>query len=126
MPVITLVYSSLLIALGLGSYFGLGRQSVTALIPAFFGIPVLICGLLALKEKLLKHAMHAAAMFGVIGILGTFSGLIKALRMIAGATVERPTAVIVQAIMAVLSMIFVGLCVNSFIQIRRARLTEGD
>ncbi len=54
---VTIGLGIVLLALGLGSYFGTGRTSVTALIPAFFGLPLLALGWLALKENVRKHAM---------------------------------------------------------------------
>ncbi|MCZ6835728.1 MAG: hypothetical protein O7G85_08140, partial [Planctomycetota bacterium] len=63
---LTIVFGSLLIALGLVVYFVLadpdeqGKVSVTALIPAFFGIPIALLGVVALKEKLRMHAIHGA------------------------------------------------------------------
>ena len=58
MAKITIGLGLVLIALGLGSYFGTGQASVTALIPAFFGLPLLLLGLVALKERMRKNAMH--------------------------------------------------------------------
>ena len=58
MPSVTIVYGAILTVIGLTGYFATGQASVTALIPAFLGVPVAICGLLARNERLLKHAMH--------------------------------------------------------------------
>lgn len=121
MPQVTIGYGLILILLGLAAYFSSGGASVTALIPAFFGLPVLIAGLLARKENLLKHAMHAAAVLALLGFLGTVPGLVKVFTLLGGGTVGRPSAVIVQAVMAVLSLIFLILCIRSFIQARKAR-----
>ena len=121
MRAVTLVYGAVLILLGLVAHFGLGRESVTALIPAFFGVPVVVLGLLAAKESLYRHMMHAAAALGLLGLLGTASGLVKGVRAVAGAEVERPEAVAVQSFMAVLSAAFVAACVASFIRARRAQ-----
>ena len=43
--------AAILIALGLLGYFAGGRASMTALIPAFFGIPLLFSSLLARKAQ---------------------------------------------------------------------------
>ena len=42
------------------------RMSLTALIPAFFGSALSLCGVLALDESKLKHAMHVVAMLAVL------------------------------------------------------------
>lgn len=118
---ITIAFGVILIALGVVGYVATGQQSPTALIPAAFGVLLLICGVLARKEHLRKHVMHAAAALGVLGFLGSAPGLIKAFTLLGGGEVERPAAVASQAIMAVLSLIFVILCVKSFIDARRAR-----
>lgn len=111
----------ILIILGLVSYFGISSESITALIPAFLGIPVLILGFLALNEKYLKHSMHAAAVLMLIGFGGTVGGLIKFFRMLGGEVFERPSAITIQAIMAVLCMIFLIYAIKSFIDARRKK-----
>jgi len=118
---VTIAFGVILIALGLAGYVATGQESPTALIPAAFGVLLLICGVLARKEHLRKHAMHAAAALGLLGFLGTARGLVQAFALLGGGTVERPAAVTSQAVMAVLSLIFVVLCVKSFIDARRAR-----
>ena len=125
MPGLTIVFGLILIALGVVGYFATGRQSPTALIPAFAGALFLVLGLVARSPGARKHAMHAAAALAVLGFLGTVPGLIKFFRMLGGAEVARPAAVRSQAIMAVLCVVFVILCVRSFIAARRAR-TAGN
>lgn len=117
----SIVFGIILIILGIVSYFGISNESITALIPAFLGIPVLILGFLALNEKYLKHAMHAAAVLMLLGFAGTVSGLIKFFRMISGEVFERPSAIIIQAIMAVICLIFLVFAIKSFIDARRKR-----
>ena len=121
MPIVTIVYGLLLIVIGVGFYAGTGQASVTALIPAFFGVPLVVCGVLARREHLLKHAMHAAAALGLLAFLGSLPGLVQFFVFIHGGAVARPNAALEQAFMAVLSLVFVALCVRSFIEARRAR-----
>jgi hypothetical protein len=126
-PVLSIVFGVLLIALGVWGYWGgvlnlwqpLGfaapeHLSLTALIPAYMGAALVLLGLLALKESLLKHAMHAAALIGVLGLLAASWRLISKgeVKSVAGASL---------AAMTLLSALFVVLCVNSFIQARRRR-----
>ena len=126
MAKITIGLGFLLIALGLGSYFGTGRASVTALIPAFFGLPLLLLGLVALNERMRKTAILIAVVIGLLGFAGTVSGLMKLPMLVTGGELERPTAVGVQAAMAVLCFGFVLLCAWSFIKARRARAAQRD
>jgi hypothetical protein len=118
---ITVALAAILIVLGVGGYFGSGGVSITALIPAAFGLVLLVFGMLARDPAKRKHAMHGAAMIGLLGALGTISGLIKFFRMAAGESVARPQAVTAQAVMCILCLVFVALCVKSFIDARRNR-----
>jgi hypothetical protein len=115
MAPITLVYSLLMIALGIATYFATGVKHVTALIPAFFGAAFFVLGLLGLKDNLRKHAMHLAAALGLLAFIAAMGVLVT--RGPSGS----PIAALEEAIMAALSAGFVGLCVRSFITARRAR-----
>jgi hypothetical protein len=123
MPMTSIVFGGLLIVLGIWGYFGTGTTSLTALIPCVFGLVLAVCGLLALNEKNLKMAMHVAAAVGLLGFLGTVRAWFKLPALLSGAVVLRPEAVIAQSIMAALTLVFVLLCVKSFIDVRRARRT---
>jgi len=122
MAKLTIIYGIIFIVMGLYGYFGISSESITALIPTFFGIPMLILGWLGLNEKYLKHAMHGAAVLVLIGFAGTVSGLIKFFKMLGGVELERPAAVTVQAIMSVLCLVFLVLAVKSFIDARKNRI----
>lgn len=119
MPNITIVFGALLVALGVAMYLGTGTGSATALIPAFVGVPLLLLGVVArMKESLRKHLMHAAAAIGLLGFVGSFG------RLAASGFAGKPAAVASQSIMAALCLVFVALCVNSFVQARRARASK--
>lgn len=120
MPRITVIFSLLFIALGLGGYFLTGAVHKTALIPAIIGVVLLVLGLLAGKENLRMHAMHAALLIGLLAFLGTARSLTKLPAAFDG-TAERPGAVFAQAATAVLALVYLGLGVRSFIEARRAR-----
>ncbi len=126
MAKITIGLGLVLIVLGLGGYFGTGRESVTALIPAFFGLPLLILGLIARNERRRKTAIHIAVGIGLLGFAGTVRGLMKLPVLLTGGELERPTAVAVQAAMAIVCLVFVLLCVWSFIKARRASAAQRD
>jgi hypothetical protein len=117
----TLAFGIVLIVLGVVGYLASGAASPTALIPAGLGVVLLLLGLLARDPGKRKLAMHIAVVVGLIGFLGSLPGLLKLPALIAGEPVARPAAVLAQSLMAVLTGIFVGLCVRSFILARRPR-----
>ena len=114
----TIVFGVALVVLGIGGYVGTGSTAITALIPAVFGLVLGGLGAVALNEGARKHAMHAAAMLGVVGFL------VPLVHLLSVGRTARPGAVIAQSIMAVLMAAFVGLCVRSFIAARRARTAQ--
>ena len=120
MPRITVIFSVIYIALGLGGYFLTGSVHKTELIPAAIGVILLVLGLLGSNEKLRMHVMHAALLIGLLALLGTASSLLKLPSAIDG-TAARPGAVFAQAATAVLSVVYLGVGVRSFIAARRAR-----
>lgn len=115
------IFGVLLIALGLGAYLLTGAQSPTALIPAMFGFLLALLGRIAANPTKRKAAMHMAAVLGILGIAGSARGLAKIGDVLSGAPVERPAAVVAQSAMAVLMIVFVALCVKSFVDARRGR-----
>ena len=98
----------------------MASHSPTALIPAGFGVVLAALGFLARDAGGRKLVMHIAVTVGLLGFLGSVTGIVKVARMLAGQPVERPVAAIAQAIMAALTGVFVGLCVKSFIDARRS------
>lgn len=108
-----------LIALGLLGYVGTGAESPTALIPAVFGLLLLLLGLLARNPDRRKLAMHIAVVVGLLGFAGTVRSLTNLGPLISGEPVARPAAVMAQSVMAVLMGIYVALCIKSFVDARR-------
>jgi hypothetical protein len=89
----------------------------TALIPAAFGVLLLLCAVVVIaKPGLRKHVMHLAAVIGVLGFIGGFVPLIRA----GDFDVTKP-AVRNGLFMALVCAVFVYFCVQSFIEARKAR-----
>jgi len=124
MAKVTLVFAVLFIALGLVGFIGTGSQHPTALIPAALGLLLGIFGALSFSQDAGKRKlfMHINVTLGLLGFLGTVMGLIQWFQMLAGAAVKNLPATESKAIMAILCLIYVALCVRSFIAARRARL----
>ncbi len=125
MAKLTLLFAALLIALGLIGYLGSGSQYPTALIPAWFGVVLGIFGFLAMSpsEGRRKLFMHINVTIGLVGFVG---GLVEAIR---GYGKPAPggvdashfliSAETSKAVLAALMLIYVLLCVRSFINARR-------
>ena len=117
---VALVTGALLVLTGIGGYAAF--QSPTALIPVAFGVLLAACGLVARKEHLRRHAMHAAAAVALLGFLPSVPGLLGIPDLLAGEA-ARPAAVVLRSLMAILCLGFLVVAVRSFVTARRARTT---
>lgn len=119
----TITIGSLLTALGVGAYLILavstgGSASFTALIPAFFGIPILVLGSVARNDSLRVHAMHAVSVLALLGFLLP-AGRLAMLLARGGELSLIGTGSLV--LMAILCGALLLLCVKSFVYARKAR-----
>jgi len=125
MAKVTLFFAGLLIALGLVGFVGTGSVHYTALIPTWIGLVLGIFGALALspdpKRRMLF--MHINVTVALLGFLGTVGELIRG-TLKAHSTGIAPAAAAIESkyALAILLLVFVLLCVRSFIAARRARL----
>jgi hypothetical protein len=124
MAKVTLAFAVVFIALGLVGFIGTGSVHYTALIPAALGLLLGIFGALSLSPDAgrRKLFMHINVTLGLLGFLGTIMGLIQWFQMLGGAVVKNPPATESKAAMAFLCLVYVILCVRSFIAARKARL----
>ena len=120
MPSITIALGVALIIVGLAGYFLTGAVSLTALIPAAFGLVIALAGLIARDDRKRKHAMHAAVAVALLGFLGSIRGVLQIGALLDG-TAPRPAAVVSQTIMAVLTLGYIVMAVRSFVQARANR-----
>lgn len=124
MAKVTILFGILLILLGVFGFVATGSIHPTALIPAAFGLLLVIFGFLARspEEKKRKLWMHIAVTIGLLGFLGTVKGLVDYFRMATmGVEVPNPPAVEAKAAMAAMLLFYVILCVRSFVNARIAK-----
>ena len=118
MPSTAIALGILLILIGAAGYiYGVmnGNASITALIPAFFGIVLAGLGFAAqAKENLRKHLMHAAVVIALLGFILPTGRLVSRL-----GELTLTMAVISQISMALICLLFVVLALRSFIEARR-------
>ena len=123
MAKVTLVFAFLLAVLGLLGYMGTGSAHPTALIPTWFGLALGVFGFLAISpnEGRRKLFMHVNVTLGLLGFLG---GAIEATRgyLHAKSLGVEPDqiALAAKSTMSILMLVYVILCVRSFIDARRS------
>ncbi|MDF2377401.1 MAG: hypothetical protein P1U81_14250 [Verrucomicrobiales bacterium] len=119
---LTYICSLLLVGLGAFGYFGyeiLGaaKQSITALIPAFIGAPMLVGALIA--NKSVKVGIHIAVLFSFLGALAGLGRIIPG--SIKGSLDwGKPSTLFILA-MTLICLCYTVMAVRSFIAARKAR-----
>ena len=124
MAKVTIVFGILLIILGLVGFFGTGGIHYTALIPTWFGLALLLGGFLAISpsETRRKIFMHINVTVGLLGFLGSVGSALHAYGHARSLGMDPDyKAMTAQLVMAGLTLIYVNLCIQSFIKARRAR-----
>ena len=92
--------------------------SYTSLIPAGVGVVLMLLGHLSLmKDSMRKHLMHVAVIFGLLGFLAALGGMFRK-----GIPTELSAGIVSEISMAIVCLLFVVLCVRSFIAVRRERV----
>lgn len=127
MAKLTIGFGLALIVVGVLGFVLTGSAHRTALIPAWFGIALVLCGVLANTEDTRRRMlwMHIAVTIGLLGFLfpGIRAGMALARAHSAGVMlpVTTRTAVYEEVVMSVICLAFTALCVRSFIAARRSR-----
>jgi hypothetical protein len=123
MAKVTLIFAVLLIALGLAGYLGTGSAHPTALIPAWFGLALGLFGLLAISpsESRRRLFMHINVTIGLVGFLGGAAEAVRGYVHAASAGLAPDLVALASKLtMSGLLLIYVLLCVRSFIHARRS------
>lgn len=122
MAKVTLVFAVLLALLGLAGYLGTGSQHPTALIPLWFGLVLGLCGFLAISpnEGRRKLFMHINVTIGLLGFIGAAVEAVRGYGQARAAGIEPDHIALASKLaMAGLLLIYVLMCVKSFIDARR-------
>ncbi|HEY3989766.1 MAG TPA: hypothetical protein VGM02_10745 [Acidobacteriaceae bacterium] len=129
MAKLAMVFGVLIALVGVAGYFE--THFWHAFIPVVLGILLVLFGVMANTEDVKRRmlAMHIAVTVALLGFLGTIPGLIAMggylsghhQDEVAGIAVGHKLAAEVQSATSILCLIFVLLCVRSFIAARRAR-----
>ncbi|MCC7307031.1 MAG: hypothetical protein IT173_05660 [Acidobacteria bacterium] len=121
MSLLSIICGALLVLVGLAGYIhgtSTGHGSVTALIPAFIGIPLALLGVAAgIKDGWRKHLMHVAVVIALLGFIATAGRLISKL-----SELSMSPAVLSQTATAAICLVFIILSIRSFAAARRDRI----
>jgi len=124
MAKVTYVFGVLLMLVGLVGYFGTGSAHPTALIPTWFGIALVVGGCLAVSPSEGRRMlfMHINVTIGLVGLIGAIASALHGYGHARSLGMDPDyKALAAQLSMAILLLIYVNLCVRSFIQSRRSR-----
>ncbi len=124
MAKLTISLGVLLILIAIAGFIATGSNHPTALIPAAAGLLFCIFGALASSPEPKKRMlwMHIAVTLALLLFLGSIKADIDVFRLAHGAFFEHPVAIEEKAAMSLVCLLFVLLCVRSFIAARRTRL----
>lgn len=121
MPSFTVRVGLLLVVFGTASYVLTGGASLTAFIPSVVGALLAVCGIIAVRSPAARpHAMHAAALLALLGLVGTASALVQVPALLQGTGARRP-AVVARAGMAAILLVYLAFSVKSFVDARIRR-----
>ena len=117
---VSVIYGVILVVFAVLISLIRGSDSLTSYIPAMFGLPILILGLIAVwapsKQKLVMHINV------VIGLLIFLAGLSVIPGLVSGVNLSTSLwANVSKLFMSLTGALYLTICVKSFIFIRRKR-----
>ena len=119
-PNFAMVCGGVLILSGIISYLISDTGSLTALIPSFFGIPLLIMGFLSNRNEANKHHyMHAAMVFALVSVLG-------GMRIFSIWSDASDLTLLSHVILIIVGIIFMVAGILSFRHTRKSREVLGE
>jgi hypothetical protein len=123
MAKLTILFGILIAAVSVGFYFAITPHETAALHPAGIGVLLILCGALANTENPKRRMlwMHIAVTLGLVALLTTGIRAIISLAKGTAMTIN-PAGFEERSAIALISLIYVILCVRSFIAARRARM----
>lgn len=94
-----------LVILGIASYVVSEFTSVTALIPAFFGVIVVLLGTAIRRTDRRREAADGIGALAVLGVLGSLRGVPDIVELLTGGTPESTVAAVSQGLMILICLV---------------------
>lgn len=118
---IGIVFGIVLCCLSIAGMVGTLQKDPAQFIPMMMGVPVLICGVVALNPHRRRYAMHAALIIASLGaVCGGLMASWDLLQLVSGDDVNK-YALRLLAVMSIICAAFCVICVVSLIQANRRR-----
>jgi hypothetical protein len=108
-----IVLGTVLVALGIGAYVLSGFVSVTALIPAVFGVLIAVLGVVGYQRTDRQRlAAYGIGLLAVLGVLGSTRGIPDIIALLTGGAVESTIAAISQGTMIVICLVLLAAVIQ--------------
>jgi hypothetical protein len=121
---LSIVLGVALVVLGAGAYVLSDFASITALIPALFGVLIAILGVVGHRRTDRQRlAAYGIGLLAVLGALGSTRGIPDMIALVTGGAVESTLAVVSQGAMIVVCLVLL-LAVIQFIRDTRITTTR--
>lgn len=120
MPVITILFGTVLMVVGIGTYAASDDKPSALLLPIIFGLIALGLGVASMvKKDMRKHLMHGAVLLATLGVLVPVYQLIASLVEMWQAERDRSLTLLAVLLTVLFSGVYVYLAVQSFRAARR-------
>lgn len=108
-----IVLGTALVALGIGAYVLSNFVSVTALIPAVFGVFIAVLGVVGYQRTDRQRlAAYGIGLLAVLGVLGSTRGIPDIIALLTGGAVESTIAAISQGTMIVICLVLLAAVIQ--------------
>lgn len=108
-----IILGIVLVVLGVGAYVLSDFASITALIPAVFGVLVAILGVVGYQETDRQRlAAYGIGLLAVLGLLGSTRGIPDIIALLTGEAVESTIAAVAQGTMIVICLVLLAAVIQ--------------
>lgn len=107
-----IVLGAALVVLGIGAYVLSDFASVTALIPAVFGVLMALLGTVERRTGRQRLPVYGIGVLAALGVLGSMRGIPDVIALLTGGAVESTVAAVAQGAMIVVGLVLLAAVAN--------------
>jgi len=117
-PRVGAAVGGVLVLVGVGAYVASAFASVTALIPALFGVVFVALGLVGTRMDRPVLAVYGTGLLAVAGVLGSLRGVPEIVALVTGGEPESTIAATTQGAMILGCLALIGVVVLDILEAR--------